>query len=77
MALISGCDQKIAEGLSPLAEVPTAVVVVNNADGPLTITFDGTLQSAPTVNGQWNDVNGESPMQITADDGAWFGRVRK
>ena len=43
----------------------------------LTITFDGTLQIAPTVNGPWNDVNGESPLQITADDEAWFGRDRK
>jgi hypothetical protein len=69
--------KKIAEGLSPLAEVPPAVAVVKNADGSLTITFDGTLQTAPTVNGPWTDVNGESPLQITADGEAWFGRARK
>ncbi|MDB4805064.1 hypothetical protein OAH16_00510 [bacterium] len=69
--------KKIAEGLSPLAEVPPAVAVVKNADGSLTITFDGTLQTAPTINGPWIDVNGESPLQITADGEALFGRAKK
>jgi hypothetical protein len=69
--------KKIAEGVSPLAEIPPAVAVVKNADGSLTITFDGTLQTAPTVKGPWTDVNGESPLQITADGEAWFGRAKK
>ena len=69
--------KKIAEGLSPLAEVPPSVAVARNADGSLTITFEGTLQTAPTVNGPWTDVNGASPLQISADGEARFGRARK
>ncbi len=52
-----------------------AISVVRNADGTVTMTFDGTLQAAPTVNGPWQDVDGESPLTISPDQPAIFGRA--
>ena len=58
--------------------LPPTVSVARNADGTVTVTFEGTLQSAPTVNGPWTDLAGESPLNLTPDQAAQFGRaVRK
>jgi len=43
----------------------------------VTVTFEGTLQTAQEVNGPWTDVDGASPLTITADGEARFGRARK
>ena len=56
---------------------PPTISVVRNADGTVTVTFEGTLQTAPTVNGPWTDVNAESPLTIPADEAAAFGRAKK
>ena len=62
---------------APTADAP-AINVVRNTDGTITITFEGTLQSAPTVNGPWTDVDAPSPLTIPADAAENFGRaVRK
>ena len=57
------------------AAAPT-ISVVRNADGTVTVTFDGTLQTAPTVNGPWSDVDAASPLTIPADAAAAFGRAK-
>jgi len=72
--------KQIADGLSPLATPPAkapVISVVNNGDGTVTVTFEGTLQTAQEVNGPWTDVNGASPLTITADGEARFGRAKK
>jgi hypothetical protein len=56
---------------------PPSISVVRNADGTVTVTFDGTLQTAPTVNGPWSDVDGNSPLTIPSSDAAAFGRAKK
>jgi len=62
---------------APTADAP-AINVARNTDGTITITFEGTLQSAPTVNGPWTDVDAPSPLTIPADAAENFGRaVRK
>ena len=33
-----------------------ALSIVNNGDGSVTVTFEGTLQAANSVNGPWADV---------------------
>jgi len=53
-----------------------AISVVNNGDGTVTVTFEGTLQSADSVNGPWSDVDGASPLTIPADQAAQFGRAK-
>ena len=56
--------------------VAPALSVVSNGDGTVTITFEGTLQAAPTVNGPWSDVDAASPLTIPADQAAQFGRAK-
>jgi hypothetical protein len=56
---------------------PPTIIVVNNGDGTVTMTFEGTLQSAATVDGPWENVDGASPLTISADQAAQFGRAVK
>ena len=63
------------EIVEPGGDAP-ALSVVSNGDGTVTVTFEGTLQSAPTVNGPWSDVDGASPLTIPADQAAQFGRAK-
>ncbi|MBO89640.1 MAG: hypothetical protein CMP14_08970 [Rickettsiales bacterium] len=58
-------------------DTPPTLSVVRNADGTVTMTFEGTLQTAPTVNGPWTDVNAASPLTVPADQAAAFGRAKK
>ncbi len=60
--------------LIPPVGAPT-ISVVNNGDGTVTMTFEGTLQSAPTVNGPWSDMGGASPLTIPADQAQQYGRA--
>jgi len=58
--------------------------VVNNGDGTVTITFEGKLQTAETVNGPWQDAtelmpdwDGASPLTIPASEAQLYGRALK
>jgi len=58
------------DGEGPAPEVAD-ISVGDNGDGTITVTFDGALQSAPTVNGPWSDVDGAaSPLTVTPGDEA-------
>ena len=58
--------------------VPPTLSIVNNGDGSVTVTFEGTLQAANSVNGPWADVEGAtSPLTIPSDQAAQFGRAVK
>ena len=50
--------------------------MVRNADGTVTVTFEGTLQTAPTVNGPWTDVDATSPLTFQSSDAAAFGHAK-
>ena len=53
-----------------------ALSIVNNGDGSVTVTFEGKLQGALTVNGPWADVEGAvSPQIIPASEAMQFGRA--
>ena len=56
---------------------PPTMSIVRNDDNSVTVTFDGTLQAAPTVNGPWQDIQGESPIKLTPDQAQQFGRAVK
>ena len=59
----------------PTPEAPT-LSVVNNGDGTVTVTFEGTLQAANSVNGPWADVEGAtSPQIVPANQAMQFGRA--
>ena len=54
------------------------ISIVNNGDGTATVTFEGKLQAAATVNGPWADVEGAvSPQIIPVDQVMQFGRAVK
>ena len=55
--------------------VEPEIGVVRNADGTVTVTYTGKLQAAPTVNGPWEDVGGESPLTLQPDQPATFARA--
>ena len=54
-----------------------SISVTRNADGSLTVEFEGTLQTAPTVNGPWTDVDATSPVNWSSDQAAGFARSKK
>ena len=57
-------------------DAPT-ISLVRNGDGTVTVTYTGTLQSAATANGPWEDVAGAtSPLTVAADAPATFARSR-
>ena len=58
----------------PSPEAPT-LSIVNNGDGTVTVTFEGKLQAAASVNGPWADVDAPSPLTIPADQAAQFARA--
>jgi hypothetical protein len=63
---------------APPTQDPT-VAVAGNADGSITVTFEGALQSASSINGPWGNVDGVSPLVIQAGDmkGSEFFRTEK
>ena len=75
----STCCMQIAEiellGTAAAAGDAPALSVVNNGDGTVTITFEGTLQSADSVNGPWSNVDAPSPLTIPADQAQQYGRA--
>ena len=63
--------------IRPAADTP-ALSIVNNGDGSVTVTFEGKLQAANSVNGPWADVEGAtSPLTIPVDEAMQFGRAVK
>jgi hypothetical protein len=74
----NGCCMQVAEVelLGTKSASAPAISVVRNADGSLTVSFDGTLQTAPTVNGPWTDVDAASPVNWSKDQAAGFARSK-
>ena len=52
-----------------------ALSIVNNGDGTLTVTFEGRLEAAASVNGPWQDSGLTSPATIPADQAQQYGRA--
>ena len=53
---------------------PPALGFANNGDGTITLTFEGRLQTAPTINGPWQDVDALSPVTLPTDQSQQFTR---
>jgi hypothetical protein len=65
------------------AEAPS-LSIVNNGDGTVTVTFEGKLQAAQSVNDPWQDAtellpdwDGTSPLTIPASEAQLYGRAVK
>ena len=52
-----------------------ALSIVNNGDGTVTVTFEGRLEAATSVNGPWQDSGLTSPATIPADQAQQYGRA--
>ena len=50
---------------------------IRNADGTLTLTFEGELEYAPTVNGPWRKLNSKSPKTFSLASRKRFFRSKK
>ena len=53
-------------------DAPPAISIARNDNGTITVTFQGKLQSAPAVNGPWQDVGATSPLILNPDQTAQF-----
>ena len=78
---LSDADRELVEGYlgaTGAPATPPTLSVVNNGDGSVTVTFEGRLQTAESVNGPWADVEGAtSPLTIPSDQAMQFGRAVK
>ena len=54
-----------------------ALSIVNNGDGTVTVTFEGTLQAAASVNGPWADVDAPSPLTTPANAAMQYARAAR
>jgi hypothetical protein len=65
-------------GMAAGPPAPPTLSIVNNGDGTVTVTFEGKLQAAASVNGPWEDVEGAtSPLTLQPDQSATFARAVK
>ena len=58
----------------PEPEAP-ALSIVNNGDGTVTVTFEGRLEAAASVNGPWQDTGATSPLVTPADAAMQYARA--
>ena len=63
---LSDSDRKLVENHLGVPDAPAtpALSIVNNGDGTVTVTYEGRLQAATSVNGPWADVEGATSPQI-------------
>jgi len=54
-----------------------ALSIVNNGDGTVTVTFEGRLEAAASVNGPWQDTGATSPLTTPADAAMQYARAVK
>ena len=68
-----------ARTFTPPAPQPRFTSIVKNADGSLTVAWEGggVLQAAPTVSGPWETVGGAaSPFTLAPTETMLYGRIR-
>ena len=65
---------KDGEVIEPPKKSP-ALSIVNNGDGTVTVTFEGNLQAAASVNGPWQDTGATSPLVTPADAAMQYARA--
>jgi hypothetical protein len=63
-----------AAEVQPEPEAP-ALSIVNNGDGTVTVTFEGRLEAAASVNGPWQDTGATSPLVTPADAAMQYARA--
>ena len=69
----NGADAILDETPAPMD--PPKIGIERNLNGTVTITFQGTLQVAPTTVGPWKNIAGESPITLNINEEMQFGRA--
>jgi len=64
-------------GLAGSGAAAPGLSIVNNGDGTVTVTFEGRLEAAPTVNGPWQDTGATSPLTTPANEAMQYARAVK
>ncbi len=64
-------------GVVPVVGDAPALSIVNNGDGTVTVTFEGRLEAAASVNGPWQDTGATSPLTTPADAAMQYARAVK
>jgi hypothetical protein len=58
-----------------LNAAPPSLTIERNANGTVTVTFDGNLQNASSVNGPWKGVEGAGRVTLSTDEAQQFFRA--
>jgi len=58
-----------------IESIPT-IAIARQADGTITIEFEGKLQSSASATGPWKDIDATSPASISASEARQFYRTR-
>ena len=61
----------------PVDPVTPTISITHNADGTVTVEFEGVLQAAANVEGPYVDVAAESPLTLAPDEVMQFARARQ
>ena len=69
----NGADAILDETPAPMD--PPKIGIERNLNGTVTVTFQGTLQVAPTTVGPWKEIAGESPITLNINEEMQFGRA--
>ena len=56
---------------------PPSLTIERNANGTVTVTFDGNLQTASSVNGPWKGVEGAGRVTLSTDEAQQFFRATR
>ena len=64
-------------GLAGSGTAAPALSIVNNGDGTVTVTFEGRLEAAASVNGPWQDTGATSPLTTPANEAMQYARAVK
>ena len=56
---------------------PPSLTIERNANGTVTVTFDGNLQTASAVNGPWKGVEGAGRVTLSTDEAQQFFRATR
>ena len=56
---------------------PPPLGFANKGDGTITLTFEGRLQTAPTIHGPWQDMDAKSPVTLRTNQKKLFTRSVK
>ena len=68
---------EVTRTVQVLNAAPPSLTIERNANGTVTVTFDGNLQTASSVNGPWKGVEGAGRVTLSTDEAQQFFRAAR